>query len=351
MKKQFLLLIPLLLLSQSCVNTDYDLNKLDSSMTLIPGLTIPINVESSESLSLLNDVLKNSDDLAVSETGDIVIKESSPVEVSIAAEDITEQTRIEITDIVTIPVQKALNQLLKGMKLTIPRYPVIEVFNPVDYGLQLTGKAKLGNDVIEFGPIPVASGQSRVELTDSRIKDFMSPVKGDIVIFDMVIEGFKSDTNSIHTKAPEVYVFTIAGILDLTLSKGDVIDFDYEVGDVSQDEIRNFSEEFGIEFKSCTVNVEITNNTPFEFSATASGNSGAASASTNGTVAPGSLDKPVTSKIAVSLDLPSGVQDINNITVSIHAVASQTPSTINKDHTLNFKLVDVVFSDGVSIDF
>ena len=338
----------------ACVDENYDLSKVDTTMTIIPGLTIPLDVQpdpvglSETFFKTSNPVIDEGEDHSMI-IGNIDGRNN--IRVGVPADEIGRQHFIKLPGFVEISCGSLLEDIIPGAVFRIDASPVCNVTNPLNHPLKLSGKARCGGKEVAFGPYEVPAGFSKVKLEDDALKVFLNPVESDIVLFDMVLDGVLASDAVPMTKSSGEYVFDITGYIPLEFEAGDEISVSVPLEDVSEVDIKEIADEYGVDVKSFILNVDVVNNAPFELTATASALTGGkmASATMDPAIAAGSIESPVTTRTAVTVILPDGVTDLTEIELHIKAKAMADPSYIKSNHTLTFKPIDLVFNKGVQI--
>ena len=161
-----------------------------------------------------------------------------------------------------------LEDIIPGAVFRLDASPVCSVTNPLNHPLKFSGKARCGGKEVAFGPYEVPAGFSKVKLEDDALKVFLNPVESDIVLFDMVLDGVLASDAVPMTKSSGEYVFDITGYIPLEFEAGDEISVSVPLEDVSEVDIKEVADEYGVDVKSFILNVDVVNNAPFELTAT-----------------------------------------------------------------------------------
>lgn len=141
--------VALAVLTASCINNDYDLTKLDTTVTVLPGLTIPISVGDDQAISLSDKFINDADNHSGTDSeGAIVIGRKEDNQVTVNAPSVEE--------------------IQKSMK---------------------TG----GENTVKVGPYKVKGGESRIVIDYPEVETFFSPVKHNISISDMMLTCEETD--------------------------------------------------------------------------------------------------------------------------------------------------------------
>lgn len=339
----------------ACVDESYDLSQVDKTITIIPGLTIPLNNEGSPT-NLYESFFKNTKpDIKGDDEGVMTIgsrHNQNRVWIDIPKENIGVMKEITMPWNISIECASLLADIIPGAVINLDASPVCEVTNPLKHALQLSGKAKCGSRIVPFGPLEVPAGTNKIRIEDKSIAEFLHPVKENITLTDLVLSGVLATDSEPATKAEASYTFDITAYIPMEFNEGEEINVAVPLDDISEGELKQFADENEISFKSFILNVDVTNNAPFEITATASATSGGnkASASISPAVAAGSVASPAITRTAVTSDLPEGVTDLSDIYVYIKAKATASPSVLKEEHTLTFKAIDIVFNKGIQLE-
>lgn len=344
-----------LLFFSACVDNSYDLDKVDTTMTILPGLTIPLNY-STDPTNIADSFFDNaSPNFKDDDEGVVTIgnrNEKNLIVVEIPGSELSKLTRINMPGTIEIACGSLLADLVPGASLSVDASPVCKVCNPLNHSLQLSGKAICGGNTVSFGPYEVPAGTSKVALKEKAVVDMLNPVTSDILLTELVLDGVLPTDGSPATRADDSYVFSIQGYIPMEFEAGDEINVSIALDDISEADIQEIADNYGVSVKSFILNMDITNNAPFELSANASALSSGqqATASIDPAVAAGTVESPVTTRTAVTVTLPDGVSDLTGIKLYVKAKAKASPSEIKAEHTLTFKTIDVVFNKGIQVN-
>lgn len=331
-----------------CVNKDYDLNALDTSMTILPGLKIHVNQDNDK------NVIKDQSFLLKDET----VKQLSDNNLAISGNSNSPKNskssykgggRIEFETPLYICTASWLNELLPGAILNAPIIPVIEVTNPTGIEMELHGTAKCGDSSVEFGPYAVKEGINRINLDKQDIINFFLPV-----LYDVEISGLTLTWDALSSSPAENEDFTVEAYAPLTFRPGDRIFLEYPCSEkfLSSIDIQEKAEKHHISVESLSVNINVMNSFPLDINISATGelDNGSASASISPWISAGSTDNPVKSSVTVKADLPKGALSFKNATVCVEGkVPGDRAVSISSDQNFSYSIVDIVLDSGITL--
>lgn len=351
-----------------CINNDYDLSKLDTEVTVLPGFTVPISITEDEVLNLndgfLNDAGSHS---GTNEEGTIVIgtKEENQVSVTApSAEEIQETIKsgnleIEIPGVISIPCADELSRLLPGATFSIPLKPVVEISNPTEYPMDFTALLTCGGEVVKIGPYKVNGGLSKITVTDEAVKKFFAPVKDNISISEMkltCVQGAQGAA-SFRTRAASNQI-SIYGYVPMELiEKEIVITYPVKEEDLAEIDIAQLKQDYKFTLPVFTASANITSNIPMAISvsATAKVNTSSATDKEQGpfsfdkAVAAGSPDSPVTTGISASVSLDTDTESFSSIEITAVCTPDEA-FALKSDHTLSYSDLVITFTEGITIN-
>lgn len=332
-----------------CVNEDYDLKSLDSSMTILSGLKIHVNHSEGD-----KPIIKNSSYLSQNQS--ITELPNSNLAIS-CGQDAPKRTmssysgggQILFDTPLLIGTASWLNDILPGAILSVPLVPVIEVTNPSGIEMKLYGTARCGDLIVDFGPYPVLGGTTCVKLDTDRIVKFFMPVNNDVEISNLRLVW----DDRVESPAEEDE-FSIRAYAPLAFNPGDKITLEYPCSQefLSKIDLQEKAEKHHISVESLSVEVDMTNSFPLDLNIYASGelDNGPASASIYPTVAAGSVENPVTTTITVKASLAKGAHAINSATVCVEGkVPGSSPVYITSDQNLNYSVVTITLDSGITL--
>ena len=356
-------------LTAGCINNDYDLAKLDTEVTILPGFTVPISITEDQVLDLDGTFLNDEDSHSgTDEEGTIVIGRKDENQVSVTApstEEIQETVRteklvIEIPGVIVIPCADEFSRLIPGATFNIPLKPVIEINNPTDFAMDFTATLTCGEDNVEIGPYRVNGGLSKITITDEAVQKFFSPIKYNIIISGMKLtcEQASESSAAFRTRAEEQNQISVYGYVPVELDGQEfTIDYSVEEKDLNEIDIAKLRQDYKFTVPMFTASAKITSNIPVAItaSATAKVNTGSAKDkeqgpfSFNRPVASGSLSAPVTTEISASVDLDSDTESFSEIVIT--AVCKPDGAfSLQPQHTLSYSDLVITFTDGITIN-
>lgn len=360
--------VALAVLTASCINNDYDLNKLDTTVTVLPGLTIPISAGDDQTISLSDKFINDADSHSGTDSeGTIVIgrKEDNQVTVNApSAEEIrermkTDKVEIEIPGTILIPCADELSRLLNGAAFYIPLKPVVEINNPTEYPMDFTALLTCGREVVKIGPYKVNGGLSKVTVADEAVKKFFSPVRDNISISGMkltCVQGAQ-ETASLSTRAGSNEI-SVYGYVPMELTGEEiVINYPIKEEDLAEIDIAQLKQDYKFTLPEFTASARITSNIPMAISASATANVITSSAtvkeqgpfSFDKAVAAGTLSSPVTTEISASVKLDADTESFSSIVIT----AVCTPDgafSLKPEHTLAYSDLVITFTEGITIN-
>ncbi len=351
-----------------CINNDYDLSKLDTEVTILPGLTVPISITENEVLNLNDDFLNDSESHSgTNEEGTIVIGRKEENQISVAApssEEIQETIKagdleIEIPGVISIPCADELSRLLPGATFSIPLKPVVEISNPTEFPMDFTALLTCGGEVVKIGPYKVNGGLSKVTVTDEAVKKFFSPVKDNISISGMKLtcgQGAQGAA-SFRTRAASNEISVYGYVPMELIGEETIITYPVKEEDLAELDIAQLKEDYKFTLPIFTASAKITSNIPMAISASATAKVNTSSAadkaqgpfSFDKAVAAGSPDSPITTEISASVSLDEDTVSFSEIVIT--AVCKPDGAfSLKPEHTLSYSDLIITFKDGITIN-
>lgn len=365
--------VALAVLTASCINNDYDLTKLDTTVTVLPGLTIPISVGDDQAISLSDKFINDADSHSGTDSeGTIVIGRKEDNQVTVNAPSVEEiqesmktgKVEIEIPGTILIPCADEFSRLLPGATFFIPLKPVVEINNPTEYPMDFTATLTCGENTVKVGPYKVKGGESRIVIDYPEVETFFSPVKHNISISDMMLTCEKTDGSaSFATRAEGSGQISVYGYVPMEfqakIESGKKFTVEYQVKeeDLQKIDIAQLKEDYGFSVPVFTASADITSNIPMTISASATATVNTLKKSDrkegpfsfDKAIAAGSISSPVTTSVSAEVSLDKDTQSFSSIVIK----AECTPSegfALTTDHILSYSNLKIVFTEGVTIN-
>lgn len=349
MKHTFTILLTAAL-AVSCINSNYDLSKVDDTVTILPGLTVPVKPTGDNTLRLDSGFVNaEGSHSTTTPNGTILIGRRD--ENSVSATVPGDFSVISLPGEVTIPCADEFARLMKGVTFSIPLNPIIEICNPTAYTMDLTATVRCGDHTKEVGPYSVPAGTTKINVTG--IQEFFTPIRENIVISEMKLSR-TGDTRAL-TRAQDN---TISAYLYLPLDarQGQTITVDYPVEEsylrkTNMDKLR---EKYGFTLPEFLVSANITSNIPMNVSASASacidtpdGPRQQGPYAFKDTIKAGD-GSAVTTSVEVEVKVDSDALSFTQIV--IHAECTPTRDfSLTTDHCITYDNLQVKFTDGITV--
>lgn len=351
--KQTAIILLAVLSAVSCINSNYDLSKIDDTVTILPGLTVTVKQDGNNALGL-DDGFVNAEGSrsTTAEDGTILIGRKEDNIVSTTLPEDFLNSPVILPGTVTIPCADEFSRLMPGVTFGIPLNPVIEVYNPTAYVMDFKATVRCGKKSTEIGPYCVPAGLSKI--TVDGLQEFFRPIKDNLTISDMTLtyrESSRSLTR-VEDNTVSAYIY-----LPLEVEEGQTITVDYPVEEsyLRKTNMNNLREKYGFTLPEFLVSADLTSNIPLEMKVSAS----AVIDTPTGTRAQGPFafkdiikagnETPVTTHTEVEVKIDSDA--ISFTEIIIHAECTPTKSfSLTTDHNITYDNLQVKFTDGVTFN-
>jgi len=369
----FFTLASAFVLCSGCIDNSYNLDELNTEMTLLPGITVPVDYSTKP--SDLNSLLSDTEaEVKKDESGNYVIEGTSSKELqaTVSSEKFEEAQPIAIEGYIDITFDKIPNYL-KNLKPGSPlKAPAINfgISNPT--GSEVILKCRITNgtksEIINNIIVSPASGTQVIKVEDSKLDNlFIGSVPGKLTITDMSIKKLDSQTRSIISDRPvnaSDFVFNIGAMctLPITLKPGAGIIISYELL-LTEADLKIFTDA-NADMTSFSAEGTVTSTFPLtispEFVGTnVSGNSvGSASFLYTfndafvSAVQPGTEASPAITGVKAAVTLTDKIANVRKLSIKLNADnIGPEEVTLNDKQTLGFHVASLIADGGVTISF
>lgn len=337
----------------SCIDEDYSLENLDTTVTVLPGLSITVDTTVDVPLS---DILEEGEEgpVSVTENGSYAIDGSCwrGNDFEIPAEVFKESSAISIP-----------NEFLFS-HYVLPQYggglirmhsPIcIEVENPTDEELEMRAVVNGKNKRIEVSGIMLKPGKQTVTLDDEAVKELFCPFDSDVIVDNIVLYRKSAGSPAVKTLGtPSSYVFSFNAELPMVFRAGDGLEFIYHTDVMDESGVIDAIEDTGMDVTSFELQLSITSTLPFDITLSANTQSeqGDGSITLDKTIAAGSLGHPVTTDLNLIAKLPYGINSLLSIGTELSAIVPSTVKgdvTLTKDYSITLNTYKISLDEGFS---
>lgn len=337
----------------SCIDEDYSLENLDTTVTVLPGLSITVDTTVDVPLS---DILEEGEEgpVSVTENGSYAIDGSCwrGNDFEIPAEVFKESSAISIP-----------NEFLFS-HYVLPQYggglirmhsPIcIEVENPTDEELEMRTVVNGKNKRIEVSGIMLKPGKQTVTIDDEAVKELFCPFDSDVIVDNIVLYRKSAGKPAVKTLGtPSSYVFSFNAELPMVFRAGDGLEFIYHTDLMDESGVIDAIEDTGMDVTSFELQLSITSTLPFDITLSANTQSehGDGSITLDKTIAAGSLGHPVTTDLNLIAKLPYGINSLLSIGAELSAVVPSTVKgdvTLTKDYSITLNTYKISLDEGFS---
>ena len=325
----------------SCIQDEYDFNKVNLEMTVAPGISIPVDktlddVKTGDLLDM-GDCDKDEDGTFVS-NGEPVTKQ-----MEISAEEVASGT-VYSDEKISVPV--SVPEFLKNSKTEFRFHePQIgfTVNNPVNCPVVMKARAKSGDKSLDIvAELPAGAEAYSVSLSGSEVAELLYPVPDAITVEDISFTGVQTKSSVCAVDAGNVvYRIMASSRIKMEFEAGSEISFDSELD----------LEEMGADLSKIEVSVDefeieasVTSTFPLDLSARAQSIDGATSLE---------IENPVLAKATTDVKLlaktDGKLSDIKVIVLSVNAKNSTDgPVALGEDCTLSIDIDRLKATSGIT---
>lgn len=334
-------------LISSCVDEAYDLDKLDMEMTLVPGISIPVD----ETLQTIGaDGLFNVEGSGITadSNGDYTINMDKVSQtVSVSAGDMMDgsvQDGIRILLPVT-GVPEFLKSCKSQYKLHEPKL-VFAIDNPLDNEVEMFATAKANGVSVPFSvTVPAGVRNHSVSVTDSEMGRLFCPVPEQIALEDV---RFNSKAVTKAADGNLTYSFNIVANADVTLAFEPGSEFEFEC-EIDLRDLGFTKDMIHINVSKFDVDASICSSVPMTFTASATANGGQTSLVMDTPVEAGSIASPRNSNVILKAETSVAVNDFRPVTVRVKARNDSNETVVlNKGQGVSVSIARFTAVSGVT---
>lgn len=257
-----LLLLPAIVAAvlTSCINQDYSLKNLDTSVTVFKGFSITPEKEYDVNLT---DITQG-DGFKVDDNGTFVLpgEPSGPTNKPVTTDGIAGSSDIAFDGLVLTIVRKEVlpDCLFDGeLNFHCPVYLVTD--NPTNAAFMLSATLSSNGKTVKVSGVPVPSGHASIVLNQDDVMDLFCPFADDIRISDIVMKKPEGVAVEVLKDA-----FSVGAYAPLQLMPGDNMHFECDVDLVNYLGVLEFCNQMGISVKSFTAHLSVINSLPLDAS-------------------------------------------------------------------------------------
>ena len=338
----------------SCINEDYSLENLDTTVTLIPGINVDCDIDADLGLiEVLNQYGGVSTELTTDEKGNYIIVPRlyyGTGSMTFSREQFRSGSVFNFDTIFNFCLQDLVfDAFANGDGVFCPIY--LELNNPTDSPLflRLTVYDAHSNERKAVDGIAVKPGKSTVILDQEEVTGLYGHPTGSFV-YIQEIELYK-DANSLTASQGnegDDYVFTISPYIPVGIKPGQSFSYRKTSMFFSSLGLDEYISRFGNFIRKVTVDVSVTSSLPFDLDLTqyTTDDPFCFKGSIAGmkTIAAGTLEKPVTTDMTLEIDAPDGFDFEVSFLIDGKVPQSMgAPVFLNENQNLNFHITSIKF--------
>lgn len=337
----------------SCIKEEYSLEKLDTAITILPGLEVPLDNEFVlPVLEALGTVKKGEDHhLTVDAAGNYrcpcIFNGNTDFRVS--AEDFTRTSVFGFnnTELVFPFEGGPMDPLVKcGTDMDSP--VILEIDNPTGIELDLGGGVIAGEKYALVTGVKVPAGKSEIVLGSDEVKAIFRPLPSMAYIYRMFVQ---KPVQEVPKPASE-YVFKLGAVVPLAIMGGEVISYDYECDMVKEMGLDEMLASVDFDFDDIELELEVINKTPFDVNMDLDKSGSEFQGDIDGLkeISAGTPQVPVTTML--NLHISSLDKNATAMKFNVRAAVPQSynPSVaLNEQQEVIFRARSIKFTKGITI--
>lgn len=355
MKKLLRLIVALSsLMLVSCINENYSLENLDTTVTVLPGLTIP--VKTTTDIPAIDFLGQTQDGiLVVDDNKNFAFKFDSKGNnrFEISADDFESAKSIDVPTEFVIRRYNLPDALREG-EVNMHSPVRLEIENPTGAVMYLSAKVHKDNCPTAYvSGIKVAPGKSVVTLDSPEIRNMFCPFTSDVLIYEIMLHKEYTAVPSGIAPASTIYSYTfgIDATLPLVFYPGDGIVATYQSEVFDNAGVIDAIESTGLDLTNLMLEISAVNTLPFDIHLGMDTMSGETrgSVSADKDIAAGTEKDPSTTDFKVSADVPGGIHSLRYIQLNVSAVVPETFTSevvLNANQNLSLKVNNADMADG-----
>ena len=337
--KNILFVMAISLSVLSCVQEEYDFDKVNLEMTVAPGISVPVD-------KTLDDV-KTADLLdmggCTTDTDGAYVSagESVSHDIEVSSEDTASGTvRSDVRISVPVDVPDFLRKSTTEFRFHNPQI-CFTVTNPMPYAVTMNAKAVSAAGSFDFSvELPASAKDWNVSVSGEKVASILYPVPDCVTIEDISFTGAATKSQTADA-GQAVYKIMASSRIRMEFEAGSEISFDSTLD----------LEEMGADLGKVEVSVNefeiessITSTFPLDLSASARSEDGSTSLKTENTVL-----SNATTEVKFLAKTDGKLSDIKSIVVSINAVNStDSPVALTEGCTLSIDIDRLKATSGIT---
>lgn len=327
--------------SASCVDQTYDLSKLNSEVTVFPGLSVPVpegmKAGASVTVSDLFSIPKN---LKTNENNALVEKFGGSVSEEFPASDI--ELGVKLTSPIRIkPSNNFASFQSKDCDIRFSTLPLsFSMVNPCGMPVSVEAKVTVGgkSKMISF----VLTENSEVQEKTIEIADIVNFFPEEIVISDIVLKAVQAKSVNVQ-KTSGKYSVSISSslLLPFEFMPGSVLSFSTTLNDLSLD-----LRELGVNTSHAIIKLLVSSTFPLSFEGKASSGDGKASV----TISPVKANTS-NQEVTIEAKADKGISTISSVSFTVKASNDTDKVAIISDKAgLDVTVKEITFPNGIDIE-
>lgn len=355
--KSALCLLALGVLLPSCIEQDYSIKDIDTTMTVLPGLTVQLN--SSVEIGILDLLsLSEQDFVKVDKDGNYEFRTDTYSNTFYLDDfDLISGFKWDIYREFILWDYYIKPELRKGTYSM--HCPIrISVVNPTC--LTLTMSALIHTQdysrSIQISDIVVKPGSNSIDLKRDDIMDLFNPFESTVVVSDISLSYRRQGTTAVDLNLDQEYCFDFSVSLPLMFMPGDGFEYEFYSDVFNDSEFLDNLYGMGFRVEKMNVDASVENRIPFDINLSAEDNedSWAAKITFDRDIEAGNQNVPVKTDMGISFLLPDGADSLNEPKLHIKARVPEKYSDgimLNENQKLILNMGTVEFKDGVILNF
>lgn len=338
---------------QSCINQDYSIKEIDTTMTVLPGLSVPLNHTIEVSI---DDIIGafNMDCILVDNAGNYVLKtetqsETAHIDGRVADYDFT----VGISKTFTFPAS-AISQELKAGSYSLHCPIEVIVDNPTILTFRMSALVHTedGSGSVEVSDLTVNPGNNVIELKRDDVMALFNPFDSSVIVSDILLTHISQGASEPLAMDTSDYTFTFSVNLPLKLMPGDGIEYSCNTDILKDSGLIDVLEDLDFEVDNVRLKSSADSRVPFELELSAEDAGLGTIFSLDRKISAGDLDAAAATDFDVFATMPDNYNSLEEIRMHIKAVVPQKYGDgilLNKNQNMVLTLNSLEFEDGLTL--
>ena len=348
------LVVGAILFVPSCIKEEYSLKNLDTTVTILPGLSVPLDKEYELPVLKALGTVKNNEDqvLTVDDKGNYrcPCTFNGSTDFRLSAQEFlrTSMYGFNNTELVFPFAGGPMDPLVKsGTYMDSP--VILQIDNPTGIDLALGGAVLNENkDYALVTGVKVPAGKSELVLDSEDVKNVFRPLPAMAYVYRFFVQKAITDV----PKTASEYVFKVTAEVPLAIMAGGVVEYDYSCDMVKEFGLDKLIDEVDFDFDDIDLELEVENRTPFDVTPVLDQSASEFKGTIEGfkEIAAGAPEKPVITTMNLRVSSIDAKATGMTFHVSASVPASFAPSAaLNKQQKVIFRAKSITFNKGITI--